>query len=276
MRTSLIITTYNRPDFLKLTIESYAAQSLLPSELVIADDGSREETRMLIREMQDKYKNRFPISHVWHEDIGYRRSAILNKAVRECNGEYLIFTDQDCLAHEDMVRAHVEQSAPSAILGGKRVDLGKEFTERLLKNNEVITSVTPALILDSIRHRSRKVEEGIIISSPFLRRILHRERITNDGIWGCNCSLYKSLFMEVNGYDEDFKYAVEDNDLGIRVLNQGGTIISVRGLAVMFHLWHQRIWNLSDKRYDEDKMILKRRVENKEKVCKNGVIKRTQ
>jgi glycosyltransferase involved in cell wall biosynthesis len=276
MRTSLIITTYNRPDFLKLTIESYAAQSLLPSELVIADDGSREETRMLIREMQDKYKNRFPISHVWHEDISYRRSAILNKAVRECNGEYLIFTDQDCLAHEDMVRAHVEQSAPSAILGGKRVDLGKEFTERLLKNNEVITSVTPALILDSIRHRSRKVEEGIIISSPFLRRILHRERITNDGIWGCNCSLYKSLFMEVNGYDEDFKYAVEDNDLGIRVLNEGGTIISVRGLAVMFHLWHQRIWNLSDKRYDEDKMILKRRVENKEKVCKNGVIKRTQ
>ncbi len=199
--------------------------------------------------------------------------AILNKAVRECSGEYLIFTDQDCLAHKHFVRYHVNQSDPAAILGGKRVDLGKEFSEQLLSKQKVTASLTPALIVDSIRHRSRKIEEGIIITNSLLRKLFHRDRITDDGIWGCNCSLYKSLFMEVNGYDEDFQYAVEDNDLGIRVLNQGKKVKSVRGLAVVFHVWHQRIWNLSDARYDNDKLIMKRRIENREKVCRNGVIK---
>ncbi|MGE5172398.1 MAG: galactosyltransferase-related protein, partial [Betaproteobacteria bacterium] len=158
----------------------------------------------------------------------------------------------------------------------KRVDLGKEFTERLLRNNVAITSLTPALIIDSIRHRSRKIEEGIIVSSPLFRRIFHRDRIASDGIWGCNCSLYKSLFMLVNGYDEDFRYAVEDNDLGIRILNQGKMIKSVRGLAVVFHLWHQRIWNFTDERYNSDNMILRHRIENGEKVCRNGVNVRSE
>ncbi len=276
MRTSVIVTTYNKPNYLRLSLMSLAEQSMFPSEVVIADDGSRDETRKLVKDLQVKYEKKFPIRHVWHEDTGYRRSAILNKAVRECTGEYLIFTDQDCLAHKHFVRAHVEQSHPSAILGGKRVDLGKEFTERLLRNSTAITSLTPALIIDSIRHRSRKIEEGIIISNPIFRRIFHRDRITDDGIWGCNCSLYKSLFMLVNGYDEDFRYAVEDNDIGIRVLNQGKRIKSVRGLAVVFHLWHERIWNFMDERYKSDLSILKRRIKNREKVCRNGVIPLSQ
>jgi len=271
MKTSVIITTYNKPDYLKLSIMSLVAQSILPTEVVIADDGSKDETRILIKELQEKYKKIFPIRHVWHEDNGYRRSAILNKAVRECAGEYLIFTDQDCLAHKHFVRAHIEYSHVSAILGGKRVELGKEFTKNLLKKSVVISSLTPSLIFDSIRHRSRKVEEGILVVNPYLRKVFHRDRITNDGIWGCNCSLYKSLFMEVNGYDEDFKYAVEDNDLGIRILNQGKKICSVRGFAIVFHLWHQKIWSPTDMRYHDDSMILMRRIENREKVCRNGI-----
>jgi glycosyltransferase involved in cell wall biosynthesis len=273
MKISVIFTTYNKPDYLRLCILSFAQQSHLPSEVIVADDGSTEETGALIHEMKNRFSNLFAIKHVWHEDVGFRRSGILNKAAREASGDYLIFTDGDCMAHRHFVRSHVENSHPSAVLGGKRIEIGRELTERLLREGSIINSFNMRLLYDAIRGRSRKVEEAIQVKNTFLRRMLHRDRITDDGIWGCNCSLYKKLFVEVNGYDEDFQYAVEDNDLGIRALNQGKTVKSVRGLAIIFHLWHEVRWNVNSEKYRHDYAILKRRIMNKEQFCRNGIIK---
>jgi glycosyltransferase involved in cell wall biosynthesis len=246
---------------------------MLPSEVLVADDGSTNETLVTVQRMHQELKHLFPVRHVWHEDLGFRRSGILNKAVRESTGDYLIFTDADCLAHRDFVRAHVENSDPSAILGGKRVELGEKLSKKLLKEEKILNSLTLGLIIDSLPGNSRKVEEAVKIKHPLLRRVLHRDRITDDGIWGCNCSLYKKLFIDVNGYDEDFQYAIEDNDLGIRVLNQGKKVKSVRGLAIVFHLWHPVRWNFHNEKYRNDKAILERRIANRESVCKNGIRK---
>jgi len=104
---------------------------------------------------------------------------------------------------------------------------------------------------------------------------MHRDRIMNDGIWGCNFSLHRKLFLDINGCDEDFcDGSLEDNDLGIRVLNQGKKIRSVRGLAIVFHLWHQSTWSFHNEKYQSNLAILKRRMENKEQFCRNGIVKR--
>jgi glycosyltransferase involved in cell wall biosynthesis len=274
MNVSVIVPTYNRPRALKLCLTSLAGQSMVPSEVLIADDGSSSETRDFVQEMQGSLHDIFPIKHVWQEDIGFRKPKILNQAVRQTTGEYLIFIDGDCMAHRHFIRAHVEHSDPAAILGGKRVEIGRTLTEQLLKEGAVLNSFSPRLIMDSLTGNSRKVEEAIQIKNPLLRRLMHRDQITDDGIWGCNFSLYKDLFMEINGCDEDFlDGSLEDNDLGIRVLNLGKQVRSVRGLAIVLHLWHPSSWSFEGDKYRDNLKIIKRRIEVKETFCKNGIKK---
>ncbi|HUK99608.1 MAG TPA: glycosyltransferase family 2 protein [Nitrospirota bacterium] len=272
MKISIIVPTYNRPKALKLCLMSLANQSMWPYEVLIADDGSTSETRETVMDMQQQLKQLFPIIHVWQEDIGFRKPKILNETVRQSTGDYLIFIDGDCMAHRHFVSAHVTQSDPAAILGGKRVEIGKRLTEKLLEKGKVLNTLSPRLVLDSLTLNSRKVEESIQIKSKLLRNMMHRDRITHDGIWGCNFSLYKKLFIDINGCDEDFlDGSFEDNDLGIRVLNQGKQIRSVRGRAIIFHLWHPSTWSFSSEKYQFNSIIVKRRIENKEKFCKNGI-----
>jgi glycosyltransferase involved in cell wall biosynthesis len=274
MNISVIVPTYNRPRALKLCLTSLAGQSMAPTEVLIADDGSSHETRDLAQEMQRSLHDVFPIKHVWQEDIGFRKPKILNEAVRQATGDYLVFIDGDCMAHRHFIRAHVEQSDPDAILGGKRVEIGRQLTEQLLKEGVILNSLNLRLILDSLSGNSRKVEEAIQIKNPVLRRLMHRDQINDDGVWGCNFSLYKNLFLKINGCDEDFlDGSLEDNDLGIRVLNQGKRVRSVRGLAIVLHLWHPSSWSFEGEKYRYNYQIIKRRIEFKETFCKNGIKK---
>ena len=274
MKITIIVPTFNRPEALRLCLKSLARQSMMPSEVLVADDGSSSETRDAVQEMQRSLYDFFPIIHVWQEDIGFRKPKILNESVRKATGDYLVFIDGDCMAHRHFIRAHVEHSDPAAILGGKRVEIGRTLTEQLLKEGVVLNSFSPRLIMDSLTGNSRKVEESIQIKNPLLRRIMHRDQITDDGIWGCNFSLYKDLFMEINGCDEDFlDGSLEDNDLGIRVLNLGKQVRSVRGLAIVLHLWHPSSWSFEGDKYRYNNQIIKRRIEFKERSCKNGIKK---
>ncbi len=274
MKITVIVPTYNRPQALRLCLLSLARQSVLPHEVMIADDGSTSETHDMVNEMQQYLKQIFPIKHVWHEDKGFRKPKILNETVRQATGDYLVFLDGDCMAHRHFVRTHGEQSSPDAILSGKRVELGKDLAEKLLSRGIVLNTFSPRLVWDAARGRSRKVEEALMIRSRFLRLITHRDRITDDGVWGCNFSLYKDLFIAINGCDEDFlDGSIEDNDLGIRVLNQGKRVLSVRGLAIIFHLWHPSSWSFENDKYQHNLVILKRRIANRERFCKNGIKK---
>ncbi len=275
MKITAIVPTYNRPKALKLCLLSLANQSVRPDEVLIADDGSGQETREMISAMQKELNKVFPIKHVWHDDRGFRKPMILNETVRQSSGDYLVFIDGDCMAHRHFIREHTLGSSPDAILSGKRVEVGKELTEALLNREKVISGFNPRLVWDAIRGRSRKVEEAIMLKNSFLRRLAHRDRITDDGVWGCNFSLYKDLFLSINGCDEDFlDGSIEDNDLGIRVLNQGKKIRSVRALAIIFHLWHKSSWSFSNEKYQHNLAILKRRIANKEQFCRNGIVKR--
>lgn len=274
MNISVIVPTYNRPRALKLCLMSLALQSQLPTEVMIADDGSTSETRDVIQEMKKQFIGLFAIRHVWQEDKGFRKPAILNKTVSQSTADYLVFIDGDCMAHRHFIRAHVRKSDPNAILGGKRVEIGRQLTDRLLREDRALNRCSPRLLMDSVSGNSRKIEEAIQIKNPLLRRLMHRDLVRDDGIWGCNFSLYKGLFMDINGCDEDFlDGSLEDNDLGIRVLNQGKQVRSVRGLAIVFHLWHPSTWSFEGEKYQYNQKIIQRRLDNRETFCKNGIRK---
>jgi cellulose synthase/poly-beta-1,6-N-acetylglucosamine synthase-like glycosyltransferase len=256
---------------------SFAASSVLPAEVLIADDGSTAETENVIREMQGKFGGLFPVVHVRQEHEGIRKQRIVNEAVRRSTGDYLFFTDGDCTVHRHCLREHQRRSDPLAILAGQRVQIGKELTERLLASRTVINGLTFELLLDFAARRSHHAQEALVIRNGLFRRLLNKERIKpTTSVIGCNCSLSKKLFLDINGYDEDFLgFGDEDADLGIRVINRGGDIRSVRNLAIVYHHHHPGSWDMTTDQFKFNAAIKQRRIENKEAYCKNGITKMT-
>ena len=58
MKTAVIVTTYNRPDALAVVLDGYCAQSDVDFELVVADDGSKEETAKVVRQFARARRSR--------------------------------------------------------------------------------------------------------------------------------------------------------------------------------------------------------------------------
>lgn len=274
MKTSVIVPTYNRPVELYLSLLSLSQQSQLPDEVLVADDGSGDVTRQTIDDFRASKNCTFILKHVWQEDNGFRKPLILNETVRNSTGEYLLFLDGDCLAHRNWLHNHLVNAAPDTMLGGRRVDLGESLSRELIASRRMINSFGFRLLWDSIAGGTRKAEESLVFTSQFIRTIAHRDRITDDGIWGCNFSVSKKLFIQINGCDEDFlDGSIEDNDLGIRVLNSGGKLKSVRNLANVFHMWHRSSWSFSSDKYLHNKRIMAQRIALKEPRCINGIDK---
>jgi glycosyltransferase involved in cell wall biosynthesis len=80
MKTALLISTYNWPDALQLVLDSVLVQTLPPNEILIADDGSDSKTKKVIDDFISK--SSVSVKHFWQEDIGFRKSIILNKTGR--------------------------------------------------------------------------------------------------------------------------------------------------------------------------------------------------
>lgn len=277
MKVSVIVPTYNRPAALRLCLLSLSGQTRLPDEVLVADDGSGPETAATVAEFARLAECRFELRHVWQEDDGFRKPRILNETVRQSGGDFLVFIDGDCMAHREFVRSHLLSAGPGVIASGKRVDLGRRLSERVLQSGRPLTAISGRLVLDSLFSDTRKAEEAFRITNRSLRRLLHRDAISDDGVWGCNFSVHRDLFYAINGCDEDFlDGSIEDNDLGIRVLNSGGRIRSVRALAVVFHLWHRSTWSFANEEFVSNREILRRRIALKEVRCINGIVRGTE
>ena len=125
MFASVIFTTYNHPGWLEKTLWGFSAQSWRDFEIIVADDGSGPETRAVVESMQRQID--IPIRHIWQEDDGFQKCRVLNKAIVASRGEYLIFTDGDCIPHPDFVRNHVELAAENTLLSANIQYLDTEY-----------------------------------------------------------------------------------------------------------------------------------------------------
>lgn len=91
-RVSVALATYNGERFLSEQLESLAQQTLLPSELVVSDDGSTDNTVAIVREFAAGAS--FPVKVI---EGGGRLNYRLNfrRAAEHCSGELIAFCDQD-------------------------------------------------------------------------------------------------------------------------------------------------------------------------------------
>lgn len=227
MISTLIISTYNWPQALDLVLKSIQRQTLHPLEVIIADDGSGEETLNLIA----KYKRNFPVPliHMWHEDLGFRKTIILNKAIAIAKGNYIIQADGDCILHPNFVDDHANAAKEGLYLFGSRVNIQKKHLPYLFKTKQVIFKV----FSKGIKKRTRALHITLLAklykpSSKFSKKYR-----------GCNTSFYKSDFIAVNGYNENIKgWGREDSELALRFHNYGLKGKRLRYRAIVYHIFH--------------------------------------
>ncbi len=236
---SLIITTYNQPDFLDMTLTSVINQTFKNFEILIADDGSDKRTKEIITKYILMGLN---IKHIWHKDIGYRKAKILNKAIKKSTADYIVFIDGDCILHKNFIYYHYKYRKKGYVLSGRRVELGIKFTKQInlvqIQTGK-FDKINIALLISALKKDSKNFHRSIPIENKFIRKINKWDYVPD--ILGSNFSLYKNDLLRVNGFNEDLKnYWGEDGDLFIRLRNSRIKLKSLKNLAVQYHLYHKR------------------------------------
>ena len=263
MKVSLLIATYNWPEALSLVLESVQKQTVLPNEIIIADDGSTEETRDLIERF--KQRSTIELHHVWQEDNGFRLAKIRNKAIAKAQFEYIIQIDGDIILHKDYIKDHISSAEKNTFITGPRVLLSKETTQLALKNKTIIFNP----FSKNIKNRLNAVH------LPFVNRFMGSKTSPLEKlifkVRGCNMSFWRKDLLEVNGYDEQFNtWGREDSELASRLIKKGVGLRKLRLAGIQYHLDH----NEQDKNNIElNNAILEKNSATTSFWCENGVSK---
>lgn len=233
---SLIITTYNRPDALSAVVEACFAQDDQNFEIIIADDGSTNNTRETVAALQAR--SPVPMKHVWQEDIGFRAARARNLGTLAAQGEYIIFIDGDCVPQKDFIANHRRLAKRGYVVTGSRVLLSEGYTRSLLEQHLDIQRLGALEKLKLYLAGSANKFLQTMLTLPDLGR--ESKRFTWRRIKSCNMAAWRSDLDLVNGFDESFTgWGHEDSDLVLRLFNAGVFRKSGAFATEVYHLWHR-------------------------------------
>lgn len=272
MKQSVIISTYNQAEWLKKALHGYLYQTFRDFEILVADDGSDERTREIISEFS-KHAD-FPVKHVWHADEGFRKSTILNLATLAAAGDYLVFTDGDCIPRRDFLAAHAAHAAPATFLSAGYCKLPMGLSSRISLDDIATGKTFDATYLrkNGLKGFSQTLKLGIPDRlRPAMDFITPRKATWN----GCNSSTWKSEILAVNGHNEDMQYGGQDRELGERLRNRGLDAKQIQHRAILLHLDHKRGYKtpetMKKNRAIRDEVVASRSV-----WCANGIQKQVR
>lgn len=254
MKVTLIISTYNSPNMLRLCLMSVAKQTVMPDEIIIADDGSTDETRKLIEEMAKSLP--CPVKHAWQEDRGFRLAESRNNALRMCQGDYVVFIDGDIIMERHFIEDHKRLAEKGFFVVGSRSKLSAQANNRLFNKRN-----------PNIHWFSKGVKNRFnVIYMPWLsfytKNMYKKEW---DKGRGANMAMFMSDLKAVNGFDSDMVgYGLEDTDIIVRLVNLGLRRKWAKFQAIEFHLYHK------EKSFaKENRPLLDGN--NRKVKCKNGI-----
>lgn len=242
---TVLLATYNWPKALELCLRSLSHQSDTKFDIVIADDGSTHETRELIDSLKPTFP--VPITHLWHEDNGFRKSKILNLAIEKASGQYLIFLDGDCIVQPNFIQQHRLLAKEGQLVTGSRVLISESFTKELCnfenKHFELIEKNSKfGFLYKSVEYRLKGQISKLL---PLLFKLpRHPFRKYSKHIWrrikGCNMACWRGDAQRIFGFDESFEgWGHEDADFVFRLEDAGIQRISGSFATEVFHLWHR-------------------------------------
>jgi glycosyltransferase involved in cell wall biosynthesis len=257
MKLTLIITTYNWPEALSLVIKSASQQTILPDEIIIADDGSDDRTKDLISRLNKEINLR--IVHSWQEDKGFRVSRSRNKAILKSTGDYIILIDGDTILHPNFIKDHIAIAEPQYFVQGSRVLLSEKQTKQSLTKNLVHFPFCSS----GLKNRKNAIH------SKLLSFIFSNKKNSLYGIKTCNLAFYRKDCLNINGFNNDFEgWGREDSEFAVRMFNSGINRKNVRFNAIQFHMWHNESPRIQIERNNK---MLDNAIENSINWCENGI-----
>ncbi len=267
---SIVISTYNATDWLEKVLYGYNNQTYRMFEVVIADDGSTEETASLINKVKEEVF--YPIIHVWHEDNGFQKSQILNKAVEQCTTPYIIMSDGDCIPRKDFVEQHVKYREEGYFLSGGYFMLPMDISLKISKEDIYTENCFDIKWLKRNGLKS-SFKNNKLTADTLKATFLNAITPTNASWNGHNASGWKKDIVEVNGFDERMQYGGQDRELGERLFNLGIKSKQIRYNAICIHLDHPRGYKNQDS-IDKNKAIRKETREHKKAWTPYGIVKK--
>jgi len=220
---SLIVNTYENASALAKVLEALFDQTHKSFQTIVADDGSSESTAEVMRSQGC----RISAEHCWQEHDGFRRSVILNKAIAQATGDYVVFLDGDSVPARNFISDHITLAERGCWVQGRRAFVNESCTQAFRPNCGHLWSL-------ALRRKLSGLTKALRLPFPIIQR--NRDQ---RGILGCNLGIWLDDLIAVNGYDESFTgWGREDADLGNRLYHLGRDRKFVYGRAIVYHLNH--------------------------------------
>lgn len=250
---SVIVSTYEYPLALNKALESLSAQKVTPGEVVVADDGSGPETTKVIV----AHSKRLPLRHVQHEHNGFRKAVILNKAIAQTTGKYVVFLDGDSVPAKEFIADHAALAERGSWVQGRRAFVDESCVDKFEPSCGRVWSL-------ALRGKLSGLPKAFRLPLPVVKRGYEQR-----GILGCNLGIWRDDLIAVNGYDETFTgWGREDADLGNRLYHLGRERKFVYGRAIIYHLNHPVV---SRDRMQANQSLLEETLRKKRILARKGL-----
>jgi glycosyltransferase involved in cell wall biosynthesis len=229
MKISVLVTTHNRPAYLRKVLAGYLDQTRPPDELIVADDGSGAATRAVV----DQFTRAAPfrVAHAWQPHAGTPRcSHARNLGTRAATGDYLIYTDGDCVPTRRFVADHARLARPGWFVQGKRMWVKYKalhgFTGR-----------------ESLVAKLRLWADGGLTKPHWLMHLpgIGRENRTIEHVQSCNLAVFYDDVDAINGWNEAFLgFWRQDTEFALRLMRSGVRRRDAMFSAMLYHLEHDK------------------------------------
>ncbi len=245
---TVLFATYNEPRWLEWVLWGYTTQTERDFEVIVVDDGSREDTRAVIDRLRPQLN--YPLRHFWQPDEGYQKCKGMNRGILLARSDYLIFTDGDCIPHRDFVARHLALRQAGRYLTGGYCKLPLALSQRITREDILAGRATDYawLAANGLERHTLKLR----VQREWLRRALNALTPVKPRLHGHNASAWKADVVRVNGWDERMQYGGQDLELGERLVTAGVRGKTIRYSAICVHLEHKRGYMKPEMRQKND------------------------
>lgn len=260
MNIAVVVATYSNPSALQRVLDGLRHQTRLPDEVVVADDGSGEETRLVVEEFAASAP--FRVEHAWHENRGFRAAAVRNLGIRSTRSAYIVCLDGDCLPAKRFVEDHLRVAEKGCFYVGRRVLVDRDRSTSFDHRDA-----------NSVWRRLRLLTTGQLSCAQHMLRLPFlpaRRSVSRKSVRTSNFAFFREDIYAVNGFNEGFVgWGREDSELAERFFKYGLRRKDQRFLALCFHLWHE---SNDMSRLQTNDALLQKTLDSPAYFCVNGLV----
>lgn len=197
MKVSIIIPCYNQGKYIKETLTCVKKQTFTDWECIVMDDGSTDNSELVVKNFIESEPR---VKYFYQKNAGV--CVARNNAVKHAVGDYILFVDSDDL-------------------------ISREFVELCVKELDADTDVK--LVSCNFR-KFGKYKKNFKVEDFALPKLM------GHNLWINACMIRKIDFERVGGYNVKMKDGLEDWDLWLTILEDGGKVKKLEGYHYFYRI----------------------------------------